>query len=207
MKYEFRKSASSKLILLVLTAVLNWHFWGAVFFKGYNLMGTGMMFLILCAFFGVFYIGLEGIMTLYRDLNSKQSYMLFLTPKSSYEILGAKILENGISILMAGAFFIVLAVFDLTVATLCIGGAKELMDRHKTDYGYKTEHQDSIRCSDPVRLCIPGQLDQYCCDRRYGSDSFGERACRQKGKRDRGICTVSDPFLAVQSDAEPGACI
>lgn len=128
MKYEFRKSASSKLILLVLTAVFELAFLGGVFFKGYNLMGTGMMFLILCAFFGVFYIGLEGIMTLYRDLNSKQSYMLFLTPKSSYEILGAKILENGISILMAGAFFIVLAVFDLTVATLCIGGAKELID-------------------------------------------------------------------------------
>ena len=108
MKYEFRKSASSKLILLVLTAVFELAFLGGVFFKGYNLMGTGMMFLILCAFFGVFYIGLEGIMTLYRDLNSKQSYMLFLTPKSSYEILGAKILENGISILMAGAFFIVL---------------------------------------------------------------------------------------------------
>lgn len=86
-----------------LQQFLNWHFWGRIF-KGYNLMGTGMMFLILCAFFGVFYIGLEGIMTLYRDLNSKQSYMLFLTPKSSYEILGAKILENGISILMAGAF-------------------------------------------------------------------------------------------------------
>lgn len=60
MKYEFRKSASSKLILLVLTAVFELAFLGGVFFKGYNLMGTGMMFLILCAFFGVFYIGLEG---------------------------------------------------------------------------------------------------------------------------------------------------
>ena len=53
MKYEFRKSASSKLILLVLTAVFELAFLGGVFFKGYNLMGTGMMFLILCAFFGV----------------------------------------------------------------------------------------------------------------------------------------------------------
>ena len=60
------------LFLLVLTCSFwTWHFLGAYFFKGYNLMGTGMMFLILCAFFGVFYIGLEGIMTLYRDLNSK----------------------------------------------------------------------------------------------------------------------------------------
>ena len=54
MKYEFRKSASSKLILLVLTAVFELAFLGGVFFKRYNLMGTGMMFLILCAFFGVF---------------------------------------------------------------------------------------------------------------------------------------------------------
>ena len=142
MKYEFRKSASSKLILLVLTAVFELAFLGGVFFKGYNLMGTGMMFLILCAFFGVFYIGLEGIMTLYRDLNSKQSYMLFLTPKSSYEILGAKILENGISILMAGAFFIVLAVFDLTVATLCIGGGEKNNGRKKKDMGIKIEKKN-----------------------------------------------------------------
>ena len=39
MKYEFRKSASSKLILLVLTAVFELAFLGGVFFKGYNLMG------------------------------------------------------------------------------------------------------------------------------------------------------------------------
>lgn len=105
MKYEFRKSASSKLILLVLTAVFELAFLGGVFFKGYNLMGTGMMFLILCAFFGVFYIGLEGIMTLYRDLNSKQSYMLFLTPKSSYEILGAKIMERHFNALWQEHFY------------------------------------------------------------------------------------------------------
>ena len=37
MKYEFRKSASSKLILLVLTAVFELAFLGGVFFKGYNL--------------------------------------------------------------------------------------------------------------------------------------------------------------------------
>lgn len=38
-------------------------------------MGTGMMFLILCAFFGVFYIGLEGIMTLYQG--SEQQTKLY----------------------------------------------------------------------------------------------------------------------------------
>ena len=54
--------------------------------------------------------------------------MLFLTPKSSYQILGAKILENGISIIMAGAFFAALAAIDVTVATLYIGGLKEMIN-------------------------------------------------------------------------------
>lgn len=47
MKYEFRKSASSKLILLVFAAVFEVAFLGGVFLKRYNLLATGMMFLIL----------------------------------------------------------------------------------------------------------------------------------------------------------------
>ena len=88
----------------------------------------GIICLFLCAIIGVAYIGLESVNVLYRDLNTRQSYMLFLTPKSSYQILGAKILENGISIIMTGAFFAVLAAVNVTVATLYIGGLKEMID-------------------------------------------------------------------------------
>ena len=48
MKYEFRKSASSKLILLVLTVVFELAFLGGVFFKGYNLMGTDLVCIFRC---------------------------------------------------------------------------------------------------------------------------------------------------------------
>ena len=54
----------------------------------------GIIFLVMCTIFGVIYIGIESVNVLHRDLNTKQSYMLFLTPKSSYQILGAKILEK-----------------------------------------------------------------------------------------------------------------
>ena len=86
----------------------------------------------MCAVVGVFYIGLESVIVLHRDLNTKQSYMLFLTPKSSYQILGAKVLENGISIALTGVFFAALAAIDVTVATLYIGGVKELMNLVRT---------------------------------------------------------------------------
>ena len=128
MKYEFRKTGFSKLILLVVTLVAELAFLLGVFLEKDRLLATGIMILFLCAVIGIAYIGLESVLALHRDLNTKQSYMLFLTPKSSYQILGAKILENGISIIMAGAFFAALAALDVTVATLYIGGLKEMIN-------------------------------------------------------------------------------
>lgn len=128
MKYELRKTTFSKLALLAFTAVAEVAFLLGVFLKKDNLLAMGIICLFLCAIIGVVYIGLESVNVLYRDLNTRQSYMLFLTPKSSYQILGAKILENGISIIMTGAFFAVLAAVNVTVATLYIGGLKEMID-------------------------------------------------------------------------------
>lgn len=128
MKYELRKTAFSKLVLLVITAVAEIAFLIGVFWKKDNILAMGIIFLVMCTIFGIIYIGIESVNVLHRDLNTKQSYMLFLTPKSSYQILGAKILENGISIIMAGAFFAALAAIDVTVATLYIGGLKEMIN-------------------------------------------------------------------------------
>ena len=128
MKYEFRKTAFLKFVLLLLTAVAEVVYLVGVFAKKDGLLALGIFFLVLCTIIGIFWVGIWSVIVLHRDLNTKQSYMLFLTPKSSYEILGAKILENGISIVIAGAFFAALAVLDMTVATIYIGGWKELYD-------------------------------------------------------------------------------
>lgn len=128
MKYEFRKTAFFKFVLLLITAIIEVVYLLGVFLEKDNLLAIGIFFLSLCAIIGIFCVGIQSVLTLHRDLNTKQSYMLFLTPKSSYEILGAKILENGISILAAGAFFAVLAAIDITVATVYIGGMQELYD-------------------------------------------------------------------------------
>lgn len=125
MKYEFRKTAFSKLILLSITFVCEIVYLLGVFLKKDTPLSLGIAFLVGCATMGILYIGLESVTVLHRDLNTKQSYMLFLTPKNSYEILGAKILENGISILLTGVFFAVLAAIDMAVAYLYIGGLKE----------------------------------------------------------------------------------
>lgn len=54
------------------------------------LMGISATLLLVGSFFVVFYMGIESILILNRDLKTKQSYMIWMTPKSVWEILGAK---------------------------------------------------------------------------------------------------------------------
>ena len=59
MKYELRKTAFSKLVLLVITAVAEIAFLIGVFWKKDNILAMGIIFLVMCTIFGVIYIGIE----------------------------------------------------------------------------------------------------------------------------------------------------
>lgn len=128
MKYEFRKTMFSKGILLVITAILEVLLLLGIFMNWSNGLAWGIIGLTLCAMIGIFYIGLESLLVFQKDLNTKQSYMLFLTPHNSYQILGAKVIENGLSLFLAGCFFMILAAADMAIAIVHLGGFKELMD-------------------------------------------------------------------------------
>ncbi len=131
MKYELRKTMFSKLVLLCITGVAEIAYLVGVFLKadkGEQILAFGAIGIIMCMTIGIFYIGIDSLISFHRDLNTKQSYMLFLTPKNSYQVLGAKILENGISIFLAGVFFAALIAVDATIGILYIGGVKEFLD-------------------------------------------------------------------------------
>ncbi len=115
MKYEFRKTMATKLILLGVTAVAEIAYLISLYAHSETWLPVSVMILTFLAFGGVLVIGLESIVVLHRDMNTKQSYMLFMTPNSCYKILGAKMLENGLSILVTGAFFFALASADVTL--------------------------------------------------------------------------------------------
>ena len=116
MKYEFKKTQMTKLILLAITALAEIAFLiGLYLMEKPSLLSASTVLLVFLAMGGIWVIGLESIVILHRDMNTKQSYMLFMTPNSSYRILGAKVLENGLSILLAGAFFFALGALDITL--------------------------------------------------------------------------------------------
>lgn len=128
MKYEFRKTMFSKLVLLAITGLAELVYLAGVFLKWDDGLAWGVGGLALCGMIGIFYIGIESLLIWHRDLNTKQSYMLFLTPRNSFQVLGAKVLENGISIFLTGVFFALLAAIDWSIGILYIGGLEEFLD-------------------------------------------------------------------------------
>ncbi len=125
-KYEFRKTLAIKLIILGMTAVAEAVFLAGLWGRLDKALTIGMILLVLLAFGGVTVIGVSSVVILHRDMNTKQSYMLFMTPNSCYKILGAKVLENGFSILMTGAFFFALGALDITLLFAREGQLAEL---------------------------------------------------------------------------------
>ena len=102
LKYEFRKTLFPKLILLALLVIFE-----GVFLYGYwtdnnSTVTLGLSLFLFTFLCGLLAIGIISLVTLHKDMNTRQGYMLFMTPNSTYRILGAKVAENGLSMLGIG---------------------------------------------------------------------------------------------------------
>ena len=127
LKYELRKTLLSKLVLLGITFFAEVVFLIGLWGKKDNTLAIGAVLLFLIATSGIALMGILSLITLHKDMNTKQGYMLFMTPNSCYKILGAKVLECGISILIAGAFFFALGWLDFSLL-LGQGANKQIWD-------------------------------------------------------------------------------
>ena len=115
LKYELRKTRFSKLILLGVTLAAQAVFLAGFWSKKDDTLEIGTFLLFVIAITGIAFIGILSVVTLHRDMNTKQGYMLFMTPNSCYKILGAKVIECALSLLIAGAFFFGLGYLDFSL--------------------------------------------------------------------------------------------
>ncbi|MCI6756921.1 MAG: hypothetical protein MR607_08510 [Lachnospiraceae bacterium] len=113
LKYEFKKSKNVTLAILLVTVIGEALFVTGTIAGAIPLTSSGVLILALAATFGIFIMAVLSIDILHRELNTNQSYMLFLTPRNSYQILGSKILANAISLSLMTVLFAVLAALDL----------------------------------------------------------------------------------------------
>jgi ABC-2 type transport system permease protein len=105
MKYELRKQAFSKLVIVIIAAFLEVIFFAGLLLDKNDTIGLAIGLLSMFAMGAMFFIAFESIITYYNDLKQKQSYMLFLTPHSPYAIVGAKVLSAGLQVILSGLAF------------------------------------------------------------------------------------------------------
>ena len=131
LKYELRKTGFSKLIMLIITVIAQAIFMIGISSHKEGTVITGALLLFFIALGGILVMGLQSMVTLHRDMNTKQGYMLFMTPHSSFSILGAKAIECTVSVLVAGIFYFVLGIIDIRMLFKAFGTLddfRELMD-------------------------------------------------------------------------------
>lgn len=104
-KYELRKQRTSRLVILAALAAGLLTFWGGLLFDNNNVMGVTIILMFSAAILVLFYTGIEGVLVLNRDLRTRQSYMLWMVPKSAWEIMGAKFISSIFQMLIVFALF------------------------------------------------------------------------------------------------------
>ena len=115
LKYELRKTMMAKLLLLGVTAIAEAAFLIGFWTENEDTLATSAALLFLIAVSGITLMGILSVITLHRDMNTRQGYMLFMTPNSCYRILGAKVIECALSVMIAGAFFFALGLLDFSM--------------------------------------------------------------------------------------------
>lgn len=157
LKYELKKTWALKLIILGITAVAEAAFLIALFLdKGSrDALGVACLLLFFIALGGTILIGVQSVLTLHRDMNTKQGYMLYMTPRNSFQILGAKLLENGLSLALAGGFFFLLGFLDVTLVFSRLGSLEELW---KVFQEFVRMVNDEIRLNTQSILCLVTEM-------------------------------------------------
>lgn len=114
-KYEFRKQAFSKGVIFAIVALLEILFGIGILLSKENFIATSLGLLFIVGFGAMAFVAYESILTFSNDLKNKCSYMLFLTPNTSYSIVGAKVVTAALQVLVVGLGLLAFAILDATI--------------------------------------------------------------------------------------------
>ena len=127
MKYEFRKQLFTKFAMLVVLGLLELYFLYGLVIKDEITVAKAEGFLIFYTFAAILFVSFECIVTFHNDLRTKQSYMLFMVPESTYSVVGAKVLSAMIQILLTALLFGAVAFLDVFAMAARLGQIDELL--------------------------------------------------------------------------------
>ena len=124
-KYELRKQRTSRMVIFIALAVALVCFWAGIAFNSGGLAGISIAAMMLGAV-------IEGILVFNRDLRTKQSYMIWMLPRSIWEILGAKFISAILQMLIVFGVSCAAVAVSTAGAVLTIGGLSEFLEMIRT---------------------------------------------------------------------------
>lgn len=128
MKYEFRKQLFTKFAMLAVLGLMEVYFLYGLIVKNEITVTKGEAFLIFYTFAAILFVSFECILTFHNDLRTKQSYMLFMVPESTYCVVGAKVLSAMVQILLTALLFGAVAILDVFAMAARLGQIEQLLE-------------------------------------------------------------------------------
>ncbi len=128
MKYEFRKQLLSKIVILAMVGILELMFIYGVIAEKANTVASAVGFFMVLAFISIMFVSFECAFTYSKDLKTKQSYMLFLTPNSAYGIVGAKVLTTIAQVFLTGVVFGTVIIANILFMAAKYHSVKEVIE-------------------------------------------------------------------------------
>ncbi len=171
-----------------------------------KLAAVSLAVMMLATFF-CFYVGIESILVLNRDLKTKQSYMLWMIPKSIWEILGSKFLAAILQMLIVFVMYVAVGLICILVTLQHTG---HLSDLFKMIWQAGELYIDGLPsiiwgiCRD-----IP-RMDRSDHGRICGSDPVKNTASECKIFRIPGSCGIFAIIIAVEKIYDlicPAICV
>ena len=126
-KYEWRKQRTTRILILACLLVFLLLFGIGAIIKNETVVAVSILVITFAGMFGVLYVGIENLVILNKDLKTKQSYMLWMLPHSTYEMLGATVIAGVLQMSFVFLAFSITSVMTVTVTSASEGSLGELL--------------------------------------------------------------------------------
>ncbi len=151
-KYEFRKQLMSKLVVGFVVLALQILFLVGMLMNNSDWGALGMGGTMVVATVALIYFSFEAVVTYSNDLRTKQSYMLFLTPRNMFQIVGAKFVTTILQIFVYGCAFAAIGIGDVFLLCARKGNVKSFFEAVKAFFQMFTGVE--IRLSEVIYVLL-----------------------------------------------------
>ena len=139
MKYELRRNLTTLVILYAVILGLEAYALFGMLTKSETHTAISFTLLVFGVFAVIMFIFVIAIQSYSKELGSKYSYMTFMTPNTTYSIIGSKLLSTGLIALTTTILAVLLVVVDFNIFInqfADVKEAKEAFEQILTSRGY-----------------------------------------------------------------------